>query len=170
MIKVSKTCLRLPHTYYPAIGEFLFRFGQLEQQLREIIWMSLDIGNKRGRILTVGADFRALCGQITTIASRDMFVAEKFLRQEMNYVAGAARKTATFRNSLVHGVWESFPNGDPQLLFMKEADDRYMPSRRSDIDDAYLHREAGKLRALNDRAEKLRDKLELARPSLQKKS
>ena len=42
--------MNLPYQYYPAIGEFIFRCGQLENQLHAILWRAIDIDNKQGRL------------------------------------------------------------------------------------------------------------------------
>src|SRR6185312_8320090 len=100
----------LPSQYYAAIGEFLFRFAQLEYQLHEIVWLALQLGYEQGRILTIGTDFRVLCGMIGTITHPDADTWVKKHRtivQEMNHVAGHGRKQIALRNRLAHGSWQS---------------------------------------------------------------
>ncbi len=60
MSRVYVNALKLPVKYYAPIGEFIFRWAQLEYQMQEIIWRSLDIDNPEGRTLTVGMGARAL--------------------------------------------------------------------------------------------------------------
>ena len=158
-IVVDDAAIDLPRKYYPAIGEFIFRYAQLEYQMSEIIWRALKIGNKEGRVLTVGTDARVLCATINVIASENPYVTwvNKTHAQEMNSIANDARKLYTFRNLLAHGTWQH-PPGKPQevrIHFMKDAEVRIMPRLRKDIDDAEIHRKSGKLRSLNVRAEKL---------------
>ena len=50
---VDDVAIDLPSKYYPAIGEFLFRYAQLEYQMHEIIWRALDLENTEGRVLTI---------------------------------------------------------------------------------------------------------------------
>ena len=159
----------LPPEYYPAIGEFMFRFAQLENQLHEIVWMAMDLGYQEGRILTIGTDFRVLCAQIKTITRLDarVWVKNKTLIQEMNSIAGNGRKHLDFRNKIAHGSWQSPDGGQKQaqLLFTKHEEERILPRYDRTLDDKRIHRRAGQLRALNERARKLIDRLYAERPT-----
>lgn len=157
---VDDAAMDLPSKYYPAIGSFLFQYAQLEYQLHEIIWSALALPYTAGRVLTIGTDVKVLCAMITTITSDNPHAAwtiSRTHRQEMNSIAGHARKIYGLRNTVAHGTWQH-PPGKPQqvrLHSMKEHDVRIMPTINKEVDDAHLHKKAGELRALNVRAFRL---------------
>jgi hypothetical protein len=174
VVYVDDAAIDLPHGYYEAIGEFMFRYAQLEHQMHQIIWRALKIGNKEGRVLTIGTDAKVLCAMINVITSENpwiTWVQKKALVQEMNSIAGDARKMYPFRNVLAHGTWQHQP-GKPQdvvIHFMKEADVRIMP-RRTKVGADEIHQKCGKLRSLNVRAEKLIQNLHNELTTSQQKS
>jgi len=158
----------LPASYYSAVGEFMFRFAQLEYQLHEIIWMAMDLGYQQGRILTIGTDFRVLSATIKTITRPDarVWVKNKTIIQEMNSIVGNGRKHYGLRNKIAHGSWQS-PDGSPKnarLHFMKQEDERILPRHDKTLNDQRIHRHAGELRTLNHRAKKLIEQLYAGRP------
>jgi hypothetical protein len=143
--------------YYSAIGEFLFRYAQLEYQMHEMIWFALGLDYKRGRLLTIGSGTRTLRGMIGTITSTDRWVASKTTKQLMNSIASTAKKHFRLRNALAHGSWQA-PNGDPKrarLHFMKEAHERLLPRFNPALDSRAIHKAAGELMSANHKARKL---------------
>jgi hypothetical protein len=162
MATFQPNLMDLPARYYSAIGEFLFRYSQLEYQLHEIIWFAMSLGYKRGRVLTIGTDNRVLRGIVSTITFDARWIKDQSLRQEMNYIAGVAKKHSVFRNRLVHGAW--CDGGAPRLHYMKEKEYRFIPRYDPKIDDRTIADYAGSLRAANLRAQKLIHKLEKAQP------
>src|SRR5262245_12319771 len=106
MAQIHEPVMDLPPAYYSAIGEFLFRFAQLEYQLHEIIWKAFKIGPKVGRTMTIGTDIRVLCGMIGTITGAKLWITNRTHIQEMNGIANGARSHSDFRNSLAHGSWQ----------------------------------------------------------------
>lgn len=107
MAHFDNPVMDLPLSYYSAIGEFAFRFAQLEYQLHEIVWMALDLTYKAGRVLTIGTDVRVLCGMVNTITTGALWVTNKTRIQEMNHIANNARKLSKLRNRLAHGSWQA---------------------------------------------------------------
>ncbi len=103
MAQIDRPVMDLPHSYYPAMGEYLFRFAQLEYQLHEIVWMAFDIAYKPGRILTIGTDLKVVAAMINVIAKDSRWIKSPTRRQEMNSLANRARSYAPLRNSIVHG-------------------------------------------------------------------
>jgi hypothetical protein len=171
MAQIDDPVMALPPAYYAAIGEFAFRFAQLEYQLHEIVWMALDLSYKAGRVLTIGTDVRVLCGMVNTITSTPTWITDKTRIQEMNSLANNARKLSGLRNRLMHGSWQG-PGGNPKrarLHFMKEVHERILPRYDPKLDDRYIAKKAGELGALNERAKKLIRLLDGARPSSQGK-
>ena len=155
--------MKLPVSYYRAIGEFLFRFAQLEYQLHEIAWFALGLDHKRGRVFTIGTDVKVLCGILNTITMKDIWIKDKFDNQEINSIANRVRNHSTFRNQLAHGSWQESNQQKPRLVFMKERDERYLPKYDASIDDALIQTKAGQLKNLNHRAKKLIDRLDALR-------
>ena len=169
MAQFDDPVMDLPQNYYDAIGEYMFRFAQLEYQLHEIVWMAIDLNYRSGRILTIGTDVRVLCGMIQTIRLAEIKWISKARTQEMNSIAGHARKQIVFRNTLAHGSWQA-PKGDPKharLHFMKEQHYRILPRYDPSLDAAKIFQKAGLLRGLNHRAKKLISLLNSERPSSQ---
>jgi len=172
MAQIDDPVMALPPAYYMAIGEFMFRFAQIEYQMHEIVWMALDLSYKAGRVLTIGTEIRVLCGMVTTIVSEPIWIKNKYRTQEMNSIAGKARKLSTLRNRLAHGSWQG-PGGDSQkarLHFMKETHERILPRYDPKLDDRYIAKKAGEVGDLNERARKLIRALDSERPSSQGKS
>jgi hypothetical protein len=157
MAQIAQPVMGLPHPYYAAIGEFLFRFAQLEYQLNEIIWSALQLDYKTGRTLTIGSDVKVLCQTIKTIANtrRKIWIKDPTLIQEMNSIANTATSLRERRNAIAHGSWQS-TTGQPIgaiLHFMKN--DRILPRADKSIDDRRIASDAAKLHDLNQRAKKL---------------
>jgi len=71
MAVVRDFVLNLPQQYYLAIGEFMFRVGQLEVQMQEILWRAIDVDNKQGRVLTVGTAAKTIRSMLQTVVSDD---------------------------------------------------------------------------------------------------
>lgn len=157
MAQFDDPVMDLPPEYYSAIGEFMFRYAQLEYQMHEIVWMAFDLGYKKGRILTIGTDARVLVGMISNIAGTDLWIRNPTRKQEMNSVAGTARKYYVLRNRIAHGSWQA-PRGDPKqarLHFMKESEFRLMPRFDPTLDVGKIHKNAGALRNANLKAKRL---------------
>ena len=76
MAQIDVPVMRLPSRYYRQIGEFIFRYAQLEYQLHEIVWALLALDYKAGRILTVGTDSRVLRAQIAAILKSTTWVGD----------------------------------------------------------------------------------------------
>src|SRR6202040_3775807 len=98
---------------------------QLEYLMQEIIWRSLDIDNKQGRTLTIGADGRVLRATLATVTSTDRWVITPHYVQEINRTVAVAKEHAKLRNQLAHGSWQH-PPGQPSKIrmhFMKERGD-----------------------------------------------
>ena len=71
MAVVRDFVLNLPTDYYLAIGEFIFRSGQLEVQMQEILWRAIDLDNKQGRVLTAGTGANPIRSMLQTVISDD---------------------------------------------------------------------------------------------------
>ena len=167
---MGEVCTDLPHEYYAPIGEFMFRYAQLEYMLHEIAWRCIDIDNKQGRTLTIGADVSVLRATINTITSTDRWVTTPRIRSEAGYIVGQAKAYAALRNQLAHGSWQFPKSGrsdDVLMCYMKEtAEQRLMPqARRPKCDEFY--RAAGKLKSVIQRAKKLVAEIERDRPPQQ---
>lgn len=155
--------MNLPHTYYPALGEFIFRCGQLENQMHEILWRALSIDNKQGRTLTIGADIKAIRGMLTTAASdeaknRWIPSSERNIRQEINSLVLKSKEHIELRNRIAHGAWQSPVGGAPsdiQLLFTKERGEKILAKYDPTLDDAHIHKQCTELKKLNLKAKKL---------------
>ena len=156
MIIEFHNALRLPQKYYPPIGEFIFRWAQLEYQMQEIIWRSVGIDNKTGRTLTVGMDARTLSAILNTLTLQ--WLTHPTEKQMVNSIAKGVRSLSNFRNQLAHGSWQYPKGGKPEdvyLHYMKEtAEQRIMPrARRHEPPD--IKKQADRLRRLNEKAQKL---------------
>lgn len=163
MAQLNDFVMNLPHQYYPAIGEFIFRCGQLENQLHEILWRAIDINNKQGRVLTIGTDAKVVRGMLSTVTSDEskgfwIPISEKTLRQTINSLVKNSKEFTKLRNKIAHGTWQSPVGGkahDVRLLFMKEQDEKYYAKFDPGLDDAYIHRQCKQLKALNLKAKTL---------------
>ena len=163
--------MNLPHQYYPAIGEFMFRCAQLEMQMHEIAWRATNIDNKQGRTLTIGADSKVIRGILGTATIPGMKGAwipdsEKAIKQEINYLREHSKPFVKLRNRIAHGSWQSPVDGkhsEVQLLAVKEQDEKYYARFDPSIDDAHIHQQCKLLKALNLRAKALLIKLHALR-------
>lgn len=156
----------LPHEYYPCLGEFMFRCSQLEMQMHEILWRAMNIGNKEGRVLTIGAGAQTIRGMLSTVTSDEtqgMWLSrkrdkiERRLIQEIDSLVSRSRDFTELRNRIAHGSWQS-PLGDHsdvQLLFMKEQSEKYLARIDRNIDKAYLYKQCRAIKALNVKAQLL---------------
>jgi hypothetical protein len=164
MAKLYEVASNLPPAYYPAIGELIFRWAQLEYQMQEIIWRALSIDNKRGRTLTVGKDARALASILRTLTLR--WITHPTDKQLTNHVAKCIGSVADTRNMLAHGSWQYPQGGEPAdvyLHYMKEtAQQRIMP-RAAKLEPPDIERHLAKLKLANRKAETLIQRLS-ARP------
>jgi hypothetical protein len=103
MAFLSKLVVQLPTAYYRQIGEITFRWATLEFQLQEIIWLVMGLGNKEGRVMTVGMDTTPLLGIFRNLTQR--WVADPTDKQEINSLAKAIKKLKPWRNAITHGIW-----------------------------------------------------------------
>lgn len=155
--------VNLPHDYYPAIGEFIFRCAQLESQLHEVLWRAIGIDNKQGRVLTIGTDAKVIRGMLRTVAgeaSKGRWIpqSKKILIQEINSLVGKAKEFSDLRNKIAHGSWQSPVRGkasEVQLLYTKERDQKILAKYDPSVGVAYLHQACAKVRTLNMKAKTL---------------
>jgi hypothetical protein len=155
--------MNLPHEYYPALGEFMFRVAQLEMQLHEILWRSMNIGNRDGRILTIGSPAKAIRGMLRNVVSDEMKGTWLDRKKNAGLVQGIekllnkAKPFADLRNKIAHGCWQSRvgSNDDVQLLFIKEQDEKYLARVDPKINAAYIHQQCKQLKSLNLMAKQL---------------
>ncbi len=101
MAREYDNALKLPVKYYAPIGEFIFRWAQLEYQMQEIIWRSLGIDNPQGRTLTVGMGARTLRAILGTLTLK--WLTHPTEKQMANSIAKGMRELENFRNQLAHG-------------------------------------------------------------------
>ena len=156
MAREYDNALRLPVRYYAPIGECIFRWAQLEYQMQEIIWRSLGIDNKVGRTLTVGMNARTLATILGTLTLRWLTTTEE--KQAVRDIAKGVRELSNFRNQLAHGSWE-YPKGgkrnDVYLIYMKETAAQRILPRAVKHEPQEIKANAGKMRQLNENAQKL---------------
>jgi hypothetical protein len=164
--------MHLPKPYYRAIGEFIFRYSQLEYQLHEIVWMSLDLSHKQGRILTIGTDITVICRQLKVITSKDTWVKKKKRKDEIDYLSKQASDLNEFRNQIAHGSWQSLDGTSKNVCvhIMKPSQHRYLPKADFSKTDKTIRVKCVELKVLNLRAKKLIKQLFRERPSARKKS
>lgn len=169
MVAIHEACENLPHQYYPAIGEFMFRYAQLEYLLHEIIWRCLDIDNKQGRTLTIGAGMEVLLGTLSTITTTtggSRWVTSSHVKGEIGNITKPAREYRALRNQLAHGSFQHPPSdkADVFMHYMKETlDQRFIPTGRR-LGHAEIHNAAGKLKAAIGRAKRLIARMQADRP------
>lgn len=122
--------LSMTAEYYVHIGAIVSRWAVLEYQLLEIIWLTMGLGRKRGRTLTIGMKLTVIIGILRTLPRK--WVTDKELRAEIISIADAVQKHSEYRNFLAHGVWVARPDEDPNtavphLTYMKSAENRITP-------------------------------------------
>jgi hypothetical protein len=151
--------MNLAHGYYLALGEFMFRCGQLENQMHEVLWLAIGIDNKQGRTLTIGADPRAIRGMLSTVTSVEQWIpsSKKSLAQGINTLINKSKEFVKLRNRIVHGCWQTSVRGKtlPRLLYMKERDEKIVAKYDPAVDDAYIHKQCAQIKKLNLRAKQL---------------
>ena len=168
MIRIDEVSVNLPHEYYPAIGEFVFRFAQLEYLLHELLWRCIDIDNKQGRSLTIGADLSVVIGTLNTVTASGRWVASQHVKGEVGNIIKVAKEFKAMRNQIAHGCWQ-FPKGrsptDVWMHYIKEtSDQRLMPTAKKLLPEA-LHKASGKIKATIERAKRLILEIEQVRPA-----
>jgi len=150
--------MQLPASSYRAIGEFMFRFAQLENQLHEIVWHSLRLGYKTGRIVTIGTDSKVLCGMIGTITSSKKWVGDYKLAHEMKAISKIVQEFYEERNLIAHGSWQaqvSNPKAPAKLIKTKKQHERILPRASGSMTAANIRAKCKELRKANLRARKL---------------
>lgn len=159
--------MKLPPAYYPAIGEFMFRYAQLENQLHEIVWHAFDLNYPKGRILTIGTDARVLIGMVQGIANSTHWIKNKTTKQEMNAVAKKAKELYPHRNLIAHGSWQGDTINDPEpfLVRSKDPEHRILPRLATDVTFSAIHKWANELRSTNERARRLLKRIETELPT-----
>lgn len=166
MATVCDFVMHLPQDYYPCLGEFMFRCSQLESQMHEVLWRAVNIGNREGRILTIGTANKALRGMLQSVTSDQMrghclskaTARERKLIQEINSLVSKSREFTELRNRMAHGSWQSPIKGryeDVQLLFMREQNEKYLARFDRSINDSFLQKKCRDLKALNIKAQLL---------------
>lgn len=150
--------MQLPASNYRAIGEFMFRYSQLESQLHEIVWHSLRLGYKTGRIVTIGTDSKVLCGMIGTITSSRMWIADPKLAEEMNAISKIVHDFSEDRNLIAHGSWQApvfSPKSPAKLVKTKKRSERILPRASGAMTAANIRAKCKELRRANLRARNL---------------
>jgi hypothetical protein len=155
--------MNLKAEYYPALGEFIFRVAQLETQLHEILWRAIGIGNKEGRVLTIGSPIKAIRGMLYNVTSDQMNgrwldrKTQASLVQRIETLLMKAKPFADLRNKIAHGSWQSTVRGthDHHIIYVREQDEKFLAKSDPKVDDAYLHQQCGKLKSLNLMAKQL---------------
>jgi hypothetical protein len=150
--------MQLPASNYRAIGEFMFRYSQLEGQLHEIVWHSLRLGYKTGRIVTIGTDSKVLCGMIGTITSSRMWITDSKLADEMSAISKIVHDFNEDRNLIAHGSWQapaSKPKGPAKLVKTKKRSERILPRASGTMTAVNIRAKCKELRKANLRARKL---------------
>jgi hypothetical protein len=164
MDKMYEIASKLPIKYYAPIGEFIFRWAQLEYQMHEIIWRGLDIGNKKGRTVTIGMGARTLAAILGTLTLK--WVSDPTDKQMLHSIAKGVRSLDGFRNQLAHGSWQ-YPQGgkktDVYLHYMKEIQQRIMPLAKKHEPEE-IKKKIGELKRLNEKAETLIARLSKQKP------
>ncbi len=167
-VSFHEAAVDLPHEYYPAIGEFIFRYAQLEYLLHELIWRCLDIDNKQGRALTIGADISVLMGTLAMVTSPDgkRWVVSSHVRGEVGNVVKVAKDYKALRNQLAHGTWQHPPGDKPNIWmhYMKETYDQRLVPTAKRLPSETMHKASGKLKATIQRAKRLIAEIEKDRP------
>lgn len=140
MVSFEHPAMDLEQEYYSAIGEFIFRYAQLEYQMHELVWFALDIGYKKGRILTIGTDSKVLRGMLATITATDKYLHIARHKQEINSICGLSKKLYSIRNYLVHGSWQSADASSKNAAIHEMKEHRLMPPRsKLRYGDIYQH-------------------------------
>jgi hypothetical protein len=159
---INDFVMNLPHEYYPALGEFLFRSAQLENQMHNIAWVALNIEPKQGRVLTIGAGAKAVRGMLSTTASEEMrgywIPLNSALKQGIDSIVRRSKEYTDLRNRLAHGRWEYTVGGKPEgvsLMYTKERDEKFFAKKDKSIDAAFLHRKCAEVKSLNLAAKRL---------------
>lgn len=167
MAQIYEVAANLPHQYYPAIGEFIFYYSQLEYLLHELIWRCLDVDNKQGRTLTIGTDVSVLLATLNTILYTERWVESPRLKGEIGNVTAPASKYRGLRNQIAHGLWQHPRNGDKnhiRMTYMKETSDQRLIPHGRPLEPEELHRAAAKLKTAVLRGKKLIAEIERDRP------
>lgn len=167
MVQMDEAAVNLPHEYYPAIGEFVFRFAQLEYLLHELTWRCIDIDNKQGRTLTIGTDLNVVLGYLNTITHANRWVTSNHVTGEIGNVCAVADKYRSLRNQIAHGSWQFPKNGDKtkvRMHYMKESADHRMIPRHKTLPPEHFHLASGKLKGAIERAKRLIAEIERDRP------
>ncbi|MCH7888874.1 MAG: hypothetical protein IIA00_06305 [Proteobacteria bacterium] len=160
MAREFDTALTLPPEYYPPIGEFMYRWAQLEYQMQEIIWRAVGIDNRVGRTLTVGMGVKTLTAILGTLTRR--WLAHPTEKQMADSLAKGVRSLTLFRNHLAHGSWEYPKGGDPSdiyMIYMRETEQRILPTAKKH-EPPEIQKNANELRRLNEKAQKLIHRLD----------
>lgn len=167
MPTVCDFVMHLPNEYYAPLGEFMFRCSQLEMQMHEILWRAIDIDNKQGRVLTIGAGAQTIRGMLSTVTSdalqgrwlsRNKEKIERTIIQEVDSLIGKSREYTELRNRLAHGSWQAPIDGEYEnvrLLFMKQQDEKYYARSDPKINAQFLHDQCREVRSLNIKAQLL---------------
>lgn len=156
-IVINDFVMNLPHEYYPAIGEFMFRCGQLEHQMHNILWAAIDLDPKKGRLLTIGSPVKTMRAMLRTSVSPEMRGhwipnTEKALIQGICSVAQRSKEFTDFRNKIAHGAWQYPVRGkstNTSLIFVKEQNEKFLARVDTSIDAAHIHAKCARLKSVN---------------------
>jgi hypothetical protein len=157
MAKFAHPVIDLPTQYYTAIGEFLFRFSQLEYQIHEILWSVLKLDYKSGRILTIGMDGKALTSIVKNLVNAKLVIKDRSIIARINNLVKEMESYRDLRNAVAHGSWQSANGGSSgaMLHFMKNKGRRILPYADPLVNDASLASSSERIRALNEEAKTL---------------
>jgi hypothetical protein len=173
MAQMDVPVMKLQARLYRQIGEFIFRYAQLEYQLHEIVWALAKMEYKMGRIMTVGTDSRVVRRQIDTILSTPKWIKDASLIADIRKLAKIADNQYANRNHLAHGTWQapyrSTSRNKPRLHKMFSPEERLMPREYKGVDAARIKEWVAKLRTANLLARKVIRRFNDALPSSQRR-
>lgn len=153
-MQTHRLTLSLSDQYYLHIGAVIHRWATLEYLMMAIIWKSMGLGNKEGRVLTVGMGTQVLAGILRNLPRK--WITDEAIVKKLKQLTDEVSEHHELRNYLAHGVW-TYPEDKaaprvPFLNFMKSGEHRLLPGGEPVTPEqlAILARSIGELNQLAD--------------------
>ena len=149
----------MPTELLAGIGEVVARWGYLHFQLGVIVREIAGIKDKAlGRVITLGPELSAVCGQLRVLTMTDRWLKDETLRKDIQELAEDARDSSKHRNNYAHGIYAKSDSGGFVRILLQEAAHRIRPGEEAITVDL-LKRHAKEAANLWVRAQVITDRL-----------
>lgn len=126
-IKMYPIRKRLPQQYNSAIGRIIMKWALLDQHLRDLTYLLLETGRKRGRI----AIRQPRTSEYVTMIKDLMLLLDINSSVDLGKLKKGLEDLSFYRNGVAHGIWLKHPDTSEPVLQIIGRGYEYAPGKKS---------------------------------------